>query len=41
MESTRIRVDISIALEIKLDGKSQNVKNSSIGLETELIKASG
>ena len=38
MEITRIRVDISIALEIKLDGKTQGVKNFSIGPEIELIK---
>ena len=41
MDSTRIRVYISIELEINLDGKRQGVKDSSIGLEIELIKESG
>ena len=41
MKCTRIRVDISTALEINLDGKSQGVKDSSIGLEIELIKDNG
>ena len=41
MENTRIRVYISIELEINLDGKRQGVKDSSIGLEIELIKESG
>ena len=41
MESTRIRVYISIELKINLDGKRQGVKNSSIRLENELIKESG
>ena len=41
MESTRKRVDISIKLEIKLDGKIQGVKGSSNGLEIELITESG
>ena len=40
MKCTRIRVDISTALEINLDAKSQGVKDSSIGLEIELIKDS-
>ena len=40
-ESTRIRVYISIELDIHLDGKRQGVKDSSIGLEIELIKESG
>ena len=41
MKSTGIRVDISIDLEIKLDGKIQGVKGSRNGLEIELIKESG
>ena len=41
MESITIRIDISIELEINLDGKSQGLKDSSIGLEIELIKESG
>ena len=41
MKNTRIRVDISVALEINLDGKRQNVKDSNIELEIELIKESG
>ena len=41
MESTRIRVYISIELEINLDGKRQGMKDSRIGFEIELIKENG
>ena len=41
MESIIISIYISIELEINLDGKRQGVKDSSIGLEIELIKESG
>ena len=41
MESTRLRVNISIAFEVGFDGKGQGTEYSSIGLEIELIKGSG